>query len=58
MDKGEMPVGFSMALAMNPEAMEAFARLDQAARGRVLERSRRMNSSDDMRRLIDEIITL
>lgn len=29
MNKKQLPIGFSMALAMNPEAMQAFARLNE-----------------------------
>lgn len=29
MDRNEMPMGFSMALAMNPEAMKEFALLSE-----------------------------
>ena len=55
MENGEMPVGFSMALAQNPRAMRAFVGMDEISREQLLARSRNVSSKDEMRRLIDDL---
>ena len=36
MENNEMPVGFGMALAMNPKAMEKFASLPQNEKQKII----------------------
>ncbi|MCD8342163.1 MAG: hypothetical protein LUC87_08465 [Clostridiales bacterium] len=48
----EMPLGFSMNLAMDAEALAAFGRLPRSEQNAVIERSRRITDKDEMKRLI------
>ena len=48
----EMPLGFSMNLAVDEEALAAFGRLPRAEQNELIERSRRVTDKDEMKRLI------
>ncbi len=54
----DMPLGFSMALAQNPAAMDAFAGLSGEGRRQVLEKSRRIRSREEMRSYVDSLVGL
>ncbi|MCD8084713.1 MAG: hypothetical protein LUF28_00005 [Clostridiales bacterium] len=51
----EMPLGFSMNLAVDEEALAAFGRLPRAEQNELIERSRRVTDKDEMKRLIRSI---
>ena len=53
-----MPLGFSMALAQNPAAMDAFSALGGDQRRQVLEKSRRIRSREEMRSYVDSLVGL
>lgn len=55
MDAGEVPVGFGMALAMNPRALSAYSALSDAQRQSVLDRAHHARSRDEMQQIINEI---
>lgn len=57
MDKHEIPVGFSMALAQNPEAMEKFAKLSEDQKATIIEGTHSVNSKNEMHRYVDNIRT-
>lgn len=57
MDRDQMPVGFGMALAMNPDAMQRFALLDEAKKQQIIEGTHSIHSRDEMRRYVDKIIS-
>ena len=52
---GELPVGFTMALAQNGPAMMAFAGLDEVARREIVDRARSARSKSDMRNIVSSI---
>ena len=52
---GELPIGFTMALAQNGPAMMAFAGLDDAARQEIVDRARSAKSKSDMREIVSSI---
>ncbi len=54
-DKWDLPIGFSMALCENLEAMKVFVSLPKKRRDRCIERARAVNSKAEMQRLADEI---
>ena len=56
MTKGEMPVGFSMALAMNPEAMRKFAALSEQQKQKIIDGTHAVKSRDEMHRYVDSIV--
>ncbi len=55
MEKTEIPVGFSMALAQNPEAMEKFATLSDAKKQEIIDGTHSVNSRQEMHRYVDNI---
>ncbi len=55
MDKTEIPVGFSMALAQNPEAMEKFANLSEDIKQKIIDGTHTVNSRQEMHRYVDNI---
>lgn len=55
MDKWDLPIGFTMALSDNPDAMKVFVNMPKAQRERCIERARTVNSKAEMQRLADDI---
>lgn len=51
----DIPIGFSMAIAQNEDALNAFASMDAGARARVLDRARRASSREDMQRVVESL---
>lgn len=58
MNKDEMPVGFSMALAQNPKAMEKFANLSEEKKQEIIGGTHSVNSRKEMHRYVDSINSL
>ena len=56
MTKDEMPVGFAMALAMNPEAMQKFGALSEEQKQQIIEGTHSVKSRDEMRRYVDSLV--
>ena len=52
MDETKLPVGFGMALAMNQDAMHAFASMAEAQQNAVLEKARSISSESEMQQLV------
>lgn len=52
------PTGFAMALAQNPDAMDVFSGLTESQRRRVLDKSRRIRSREEMRSYVDSLVGL
>lgn len=48
----DMPVGLSFQLGMNPKAMDAYGRLDDEEKYRVLEAARNVQSKSEMRQIV------
>ena len=51
-----VPLGFGMALAQNPTAMDVFSALSEEQRQQVLEKSRRIRSREEMRSYVDSLV--
>ncbi|MCD7846149.1 MAG: hypothetical protein LUG57_09960 [Oscillospiraceae bacterium] len=51
-----IPLGFGMALAQNPDAMDAFAGLTEDQRRQVLEKTGRIRSKEEMRSYVDSLV--
>lgn len=49
-------MGFGMALAQNPDAMDVFAALTEEQRQKVLDKSRRIRSKEEMRSYVDSLV--
>lgn len=50
-----MPLGFGMALAMQPGGMEAFAALTEAQKQAYIERARNAKSKREMGAIVQEL---
>ncbi len=48
----DLPLGFSFALAQNPEAMEIFATLPENKQAEVLQKAHSVSSKEEMRLLV------
>lgn len=57
MEKREIPVGFGMALAQRPEAMEKFASLSEAKKQEIINGTHSVSSKKEMRQYVDKIIS-
>ena len=57
MTKDEMPIGFAMALAMNPDAMKTFATLSEKRKKEIIAGTHTITSKDEMRRYVDALVT-
>lgn len=56
MTKDEMPVGFAMALAMNPEAMQKFGTLSEEQKQQIIAGTHAVKSRDKMRHYVDSLV--
>ena len=55
MDYHNVPIGFSMALAMNEPAMAAYAAMTEAQKQSILNRAHNARSETEMHRIVDSI---
>ncbi|MBQ3228399.1 MAG: hypothetical protein IJB43_07430 [Clostridia bacterium] len=51
-----MPVGFAMALAMNPEAMQKFGTLSEEQKQQIIAGTHAVKSRDEMRHYVDSLV--
>ena len=58
LDGPGVPLGFGMALAQNPDAMDVFSGLTEDQRRQVLSKSRRIRSREEMRSYVDSLVGL
>mgnify|MGYP001065040258 CR=1 FL=1 len=49
----DLPMGFGMALAQNPEALEAFSDMSDAEKREVIDGTHSVRSKTEMRRYVD-----
>lgn len=56
MERNEMPVGFAMALAMNPKAMQKFATLSDEQKQEIITGTHTVKSRDEMHRYVDSLV--
>ena len=56
MTKDEMPVGFAMELAMNPEAMQKFGTLSEEQKQQIIAGTHAVKSRDEMRHYVDSLV--
>ena len=57
MKQDEMPVGFAMALAMNPDAMQKFATLGEAQKRAIIEGTCNVKSREEMHRYVNSLVS-
>ena len=56
MTKDEIPVGFAMALAMNPEAMQKFGALSEEEKRKIIDGTHAVKSREEMHRYVDSLV--
>ena len=56
MELNEIPVGFAMALAMNPAAMQKFAALNEEQKQHIITGTHTVKSRDEMHRYVDSLV--
>lgn len=54
-DMKELPIGFTMSLAMNEKAMKSFSDMSEEQRKSIEEESRNVKLKVEMERLVDRI---
>ncbi|MBE6701911.1 MAG: hypothetical protein E7585_00645 [Ruminococcaceae bacterium] len=57
MEYRELPLGFAMALAENPAAMQAFAVLGEEKKREIIAGTHAVRSKAEMRRYVDRLLT-
>lgn len=58
MQRDEMPMGFSMALAQNPEAMQKFAMLSEEKKKQIIDGTHSVKSRQEMHEYVNKLINL
>ncbi len=53
----EMPIGFSMALALNLDAMQKFAMLNEAQKQKIIDGTHTIKSKEEMHRYVNNLIS-
>ncbi len=53
----EMPIGFGMALAQRPEAMEKFASLNEAKKQEIIDGTHSISSKKEMQQYVEKFIS-
>lgn len=56
-ERDELPIGFTMELAMNPDAMSRFSGLTALEQQQVVNKARSMNSHEDMKNYVENMFT-
>ena len=56
MDYYKVPIGFGMALAMNPPALNAYSSMTEDQKQVILNRAHNAHSEQEMRRIVNSII--
>lgn len=55
MTKNDLPLGFSFALAQNPNAMQIFSNLPEGKKAQILEKAHSVSSKDEMQALVRDL---
>nr|WP_326186453.1 hypothetical protein [uncultured Oscillibacter sp.] len=56
METNELPLGFGMALAQHPEAMERFAALPEAEQRAIVDGAHAVRSKQEMRAYVERLM--
>ncbi len=56
MDYYKVPIGFGMALAMNPDALNAYSAMNDAEKQNILSRAHNAGSEREMHQIVNSII--
>lgn len=53
--RNDLPVGFTMALGMNPSAMTVFSGLNDQQKRKILQHARQVSSESEMQSLVNSL---
>ena len=53
-----MPIGFGMALAMNPEAMQKFTSLPENKKQEIINGTHSVSSKAEMKQYVEDILSM
>ena len=56
MDYYKVPIGFGMALAMNPPALNAYSAMTEDQKQAILNKAHNARSEQEMHRIVDSIV--
>ena len=56
MDFYKVPIGFGMALAMNPPALNAYSAMTEEQKQTILKKAHNAQSEQEMHRIVNSII--
>ena len=56
MDFYQVPIGFGMALARNPVALNAYSAMSEAQKQELLNRAHKAGSEQEMNRIVNSIV--
>ena len=54
-NRNELPLGFSFALAQNPEAMKVFSNLPESKQSEILQKAHAVTSKNEMQSLVNSL---
>ena len=57
MKQDEMPIGFAMALALNPDAMQKFALLSEEQKQEFVTGTHSVKSKEEMHRYVSSLLS-
>ena len=57
MDHNEMPVGFAMALAMNPDAMKKFSLMNEDEQQKFIAGTHGIKNKEEMHRYVESLLS-
>ena len=58
MEQNALPLGFGMALAQQPDALNVFAALPKARKDEIIQRAHSVSSKDEMQALVQSLVGL
>ena len=58
MENYEMPIGFGMALAMNPEAMQKFSSLPENKKQEIINGTHSVSSKKEMQQYVENLLSM
>ena len=56
MDFYKVPIGFGMALAMNPNALNAYSAMSETQKQAVLDKAHNARSEQEMHQIVNSIV--
>ena len=55
MDRNDLPLGFTFALAQNPDAMRNFSLMSESEKSEILQRAHSVSSKSQMQALVNDL---